>query len=139
MTATIDINVMLDVFQHRQPHYPESARVLSLVAAGSMTGVAPAHGLTTIYYLVRKAAAKPDAEAAVDRVLRHFHIGSLDAAGWQKARQLPLDDFEDAVVAAVAEAANSAFVITRNVSDFTGSPIPAITPADFLCQFAPVR
>ena len=39
----------------------------------------------------------------MDRVLRHFQIGNLDAAGWEKARQLPFADFEDAVVATVAE------------------------------------
>ena len=137
MTVTVDINVHLDVFERRQPHYAESARVVSMVAAGSLTGVLPAHGLTTIYYLVRKHASRPDAESAVDRVLRHFQIGNLEAADWRKARQLPFDDFEDAVVATVAEVTNSAFIITRNVSDFAGSPVRAITPANFLSQFAP--
>ena len=67
-------------------------------------------------------------------VLRHFQIGNLDAEGWQKARRLPFTDFEDAVVATVAEATASAFIVTRNTADFAGSPIPAITPLDFLSQ-----
>ena len=137
MTVTVDINVLLDVFQKREPHYAASAQVLSLVAAGTLAGVCPAHGLTTLYYLVRKHAAKPDAEAALDRVLRHFQIGNLESAGWQQARRLPLADFEDAVVATVAEATHCAFIITRNVDDFAGSAVPAITPADFLSQLAP--
>jgi hypothetical protein len=45
---------------------------------------------------------------------------------------LTFADFEDAVVASVAEAAKSDYVVTRNVSDFTGSPVPALTPTDFL-------
>ena len=138
MTVTVDLNVLLDVFEQRQPHFAESARILSMVAACSLVGVAPAHGLTTIYYLVRKHASKLDAEAAVDRMVGHFRIGNLDAVGWSRARQLPLDDFEDAAVATVAQETNSAFIITRNVSDFARSPVPAITPADFLSQFAPV-
>lgn len=138
MTVTVDINVLLDVFEQRQPHYPESARVLSLIAAGTLRGVVPAHGLTTIYYLVRKHASKPDAESAVDRVIRHFQIGNLDATGWTKARHAAMSDFEDAAVATVAETSKSAFIITRNVTDFAGSPVFAITPADFLCQFAPL-
>ena len=134
MTVTVDINVLLDVFQMRQPHYAASAQVLSLVTTGTLTGVCPAHGLTTLYYLVRKHASKADAEAAMDRVLRHFQIGNLEAAGWHKARRLPFTDFEDAVVATVAEATASAFIVTRNTADFAGSPIPAITPSDFLSQ-----
>ena len=137
MTVTVDINVLLDVFEKRQPHFAESARVVSMVSAGTLTGVVPAHGLTTIYYLVRKHASKPDAEASVDRVVRHFQIGNLDAVAWSRARQLPLDDFEDAAVATVAEVTDSAFIITRNVGDFAGSSVRAITPADFLSQFAP--
>lgn len=138
MTVVVDINVLLDVFEKRQPHFAESARVVSLVTAGVLTGVVPAHGLTTIYYLVRKHASKPDAETAVERVMNHFLIGNLSAAEWNQARQLSLDDFEDAVVAKVAEVTGSAFIITRNVGDFAGSSVRAITPADFLSQFAPV-
>jgi predicted nucleic acid-binding protein len=69
--VTVDINVLLDVFQKREPHYAASAQVVSMVTAGTLTGVCAAHGLTTLYYLVRKHASKPDAEAAMDQVLRH--------------------------------------------------------------------
>jgi predicted nucleic acid-binding protein len=137
MTVTVDINVLLYVFQKRQPHYPASAQVVSLVTTGTLTGVCPAHGLTTLYYLVRKHGTKPDAEAAMDLVLRHFQIGNLDAAGWQEARQLPLADFEDAAVATVAKATGSAFIITRNAGDFADSAVPAIAPADFLSRRTP--
>lgn len=136
MTVTVDINVLLDVLQRRLPHYAASARVLNLVETGTLVGVCPAHGLTTLYYLVRKHATKPDAEAAMDRVLRHFLIGNLDAAGWQTARRLPLADFEDAAVATVAAATGSAFIVTRNVGDFARSGVPAVTPGDFLGRLA---
>ena len=134
MKVTLDINVLLDVFQKREPHYTASAQVVSMVTAGTLVGVCPAHGLTTLYYLVRKHASKPDAEDAMDQVLCHFQIGNLEAAAWREARRLPLADFEDAVVATVAKATASVFIITRNVEDFAGSPVPAITPADFLSQ-----
>lgn len=137
MTVTVDINVLLDVFQQRQPHYAASAQVVSLVSEGKLTGVCPAHGLTTLYYLVRKHATKADAEAAMDRVRRHFQIGNLDAAGWQRARLLAMGDFEDAAVAAVAAVSGSTLVVTRNVADFARSPVPGIAPVDFLSQHAP--
>ena len=137
MRITADINVLLDVFQNRQPHYAASAQVVSLVASGNILGVFPAHGLTTLYYLVRRHDSKAGAEAAMDQVMRHFEIGNLDAAGWRDARQLAIDDFEDAVVAIVARTSASDFIVTRNVSHFAGSSVPAITPADFLSQFAP--
>ena len=137
MTVTVDINVLLDVFQKRDPHYAASAQVLSMVVADTLSGVCPAHGLTTLYYLVRKHGTKSDAEATMDQVLRHFRIGNLDSAGWQKARLLQFSDFEDAAVATVAEVSGSAFIITRNTGDFAGSATPAIAPVDFLSQLVP--
>lgn len=132
MKVTLDINVALDVFQRREPHYAASAQVMGLVVTGTLRGVFPAHALTTLYYLVRKHAARPEAETAMDQVLKHFEIGNLDAAGWQAARSLAIADFEDAVVAIVAERTDSAYIVTRNVGDFAASRRPAVTPADFL-------
>ena len=136
MTVTLDINVLLDVFQKRQPHFAVSAKIVSLVVTGTLIGVCPAHGLTTLYYLVRKHASKPEAEAAMDQIIRHFLIGNLEVDGWQEARQLAFADFEDAVVATVARKTGSAFLITRNVGDFAGASVTAVTPTDFLGQFA---
>ena len=34
-------NVLLDVFQNRQPHYDASARVLSMVCEGRLKGIYP--------------------------------------------------------------------------------------------------
>ena len=106
-----------------------------MIAEGKLTGVCPAHGLTTLYYLIRKHGSKQDGEDAMDRVLDHFQIGNLDAKGWREARLLSLDDFEDAVVATVANTSGSALIVTRNVEHFAGSPVPAISPADFLGRF----
>lgn len=78
MTITLDLNVLLDVFQKREPHYAASAQVLALVVSAQVTGVFPSHGFTTLYYLVRKHASKPHAEAAMDRLLDHLQIGNLD-------------------------------------------------------------
>ena len=137
MTVMLDINVLLDVFLIRQPHYPSSAQVLSGVTSGRLSGVFAAHGLTTLYYLARKESDRSTAEAAVDRILQHFSIANLDLAGWRKARTLTLSDFEDAVIASAAASHGCDFVITRNVPHFVGSPVPAITPTDFLCMFPP--
>lgn len=131
----MDINVLLDVFQKREPQYAASARVVRIGADRQLVGVCPAHGLTTLYYLVRKHSSRPEAELAMDRVLDEFQTGGLDADGWRDARRLPIEDFEDAVVATVAEKTRSDFIITRNVDDFVAASTPVITPADSLVQF----
>jgi len=37
-------------------------------------------------------------------------------------------------VASLAQASQCDHVVTRNVPDFGGSPVPAITPTDFLSR-----
>lgn len=40
------------------------------------------------------------------------------------------------VVASLAEAGQCRRIVTRNVSDFAGSPVAALTPTDFLLSRA---
>ena len=41
-------------------------------------------------------------------------------------------DFEDGLQAVAAEAVGAQVIVTRNTADFRRSPIPAVTPAEFL-------
>jgi hypothetical protein len=50
-----------------------------------------------------------------------------------------LRDFEDALVASVAEVTGSEYIVTRNVLDFAGSPVPPITPTEFLETIAGIE
>lgn len=45
-------------------------------------------------------------------------------------RSMP--NFEDAVADAVAERNSADYILTRNVRDFAGSSVPAVTPTEFL-------
>jgi len=122
----------MDVFQNRVAHYAESAAVLATVERGETQGLLPAHAVTTLYYLIRKYGSRPDAEQAMDRLLSHFEIGNLLAADWHTARTLPMNDFEDAVTAMTALSCSCCAIVTRNVRDFIHSPVPAMSPLDFL-------
>ena len=50
----------------------------------------------------------------------------------RRAHALAWPDFEDAVVAAAAERAECACIVTRNVKDFKKDPVAACTPEEFL-------
>lgn len=47
MKVTVDINVLLDVFQKREPHYAASARMLAMVQQGDVASDIPMNPLTT--------------------------------------------------------------------------------------------
>jgi predicted nucleic acid-binding protein len=132
MRLMLDLNVLLDVVQRREPFYEASASVLSKVVEGEDVGAIPGHVVTTLYYVVRRSSGKEKADGFVDWVLSRLEVVGQEKAQFLRARSLPMSDFEDAVVASAAEAAECDAIISRNVADFEGSPIPTMTPEEFL-------
>jgi hypothetical protein len=45
---------------------------------------------------------------------------------------MEISDFEDGVVASLAELTGCDFIVTRNISDFKKSPVKSLTPEEFL-------
>jgi len=130
----VDLNVLLDVLQTRQPHYQASATLVDRVISGDTRALIAAHAVTTIHYLVSRHRNSRAADDAADSLLRHFDIVTVGRQQMLRARTLGWPDFEDAVVAASAEAAGCVAIISRNIKDFRRSAIPALTPEGFLAS-----
>jgi predicted nucleic acid-binding protein len=126
----LDLNVLLDVIQKREPHYAASAAILSRIASGEIEGAVAAHAMTTIHYIVAKLAGRERALQAIDWLLGELEIIPEDRETLLRARGLGMGDFEDAVVAAAAERSGCDHVVTRNVGDFDPSPVPAVSPGE---------
>lgn len=137
MRIAVDLNVLLDVAQNRVPHYQTSEEVPARARRGEFEAVISGHAVTTLFYLIAKFTDVPTANQTVDGLLSDFIVLGPDKPVLLRARRLPIVDFEDGVVASVAEAAKCDYVVTRNVPDFAGSPVPALTPTDFLVLLAP--
>jgi predicted nucleic acid-binding protein len=132
MRLMLDLNVLLDVAQRREPFYAASAKVLSQAVEGPSVACLPGHALTTLHYIVSKYAGREHADTLVDWVLTHLEIVPQDRLQFIRARSLLFKDFEDAAVASAAEAAGCELIVTRNVADFGSSPVRAVTPEELL-------
>lgn len=132
MKILIDLNVLLDVVQKREPFYDASAAVIDLVARRDVAACVPAHALTTLHYVLSRYAGRVKADEVIDWLLAAFEVVPEGRAEFLRARSLKFDDFEDAVTASAAEAATCSVIVTRNIADFALSPIDAATPEEFL-------
>jgi predicted nucleic acid-binding protein len=137
VNVLVDLNVLLDVIQRREPHYAASAGLLSRIAGGELQGAVAGHALTTIYYVVSRFAGRASADQAVDWILGDLEVVAEGRNLFLRARSLEIEDFEDAVVAAAAEQARSDRIVTRNVDDFEHSPVRAATPLELLAELEP--
>jgi predicted nucleic acid-binding protein len=135
MKVMIDLNIFIDVFQKRVPHYQDSSLVFTKILNKDITGFIAGHSVTTLYYLISKFSGRQKALDVIDWILDHFEVESAGKEGFQKARKLDIKDFEDAVVVKCAQSVGCDYIITRNSPDFKKSSIPVVTPESFLKDF----
>lgn len=130
MKVIYDLNVVMDVMQHRDKFYIASAAALSKSLEGECEGIIPGHAVTTLHYLLTRYADKQKADEGVDYLIDNFVIVNAETETFRRARQLAISDFEDAVVTAIAIKAKCDVIVTRNVTDFKHSPIQALMPEE---------
>jgi len=122
----VDLNVILDALFDRPPQGKAAASLWAAVEEKRLVALVPAHGVTTLFYLVKQGRGAPAARQAVDAVLSVFGVAPVDAAVVRRALSLGWTDFEDAVCAAAAEAAGCDLIVTRDPRGFRGSPVPVL-------------
>ena len=128
----VDLNVIIDVLQNRQPFYEDSAGLVDAVARQEVVGWLAANSVTTLYYVISRVRNREAAVQAVASLLESFTVAKVDDAVIRKALSLGWKDFEDAVQMAAADAEGIDYLITRNIKDFQSGVVPVIQPAAFL-------
>lgn len=123
----IDLNVLLDVILAR-PGQDVAAQVWAAIEKRRGVGVIPAHGLTTIYYVVRRSRGRAFARRAVEGLMQVFSVAPVDQNVLRRALALEWSDFEDAVCTAAAEAAECDAIVTRDAAGFADSPVEIVSP-----------
>lgn len=123
-TLLLDLNVLLDVVLDREPGGPAAARLWAALERGGGRGFVPAHGLTTIFYVLEKARGPGFARQGVEQLITVFSVAKVDEAIVRRALVLAWPDFEDAVCAAAAEASHCQVIVSRDPQGFPDSPLP---------------
>jgi predicted nucleic acid-binding protein len=128
----IDLNVILDVLQRREPFYMASARVLACAEADIVEGWVAAHSLTTLFYLLAKYQSVEQARVTLSELLSFLSVAAVDQGVIEQALNLPYHDFEDAVQMMAAVRSGVDYLVTRNVQDYASGPLPVLQPAELL-------
>ncbi len=128
----IDINVLLDVLARREPHYAASAALWALGETGSVDGLVSATSITTLYYLLRRAANHTTALRGIRLVCDIFTVLPVDRLVIGEALAEPLRDFEDAVQYQCALQAGATAIVTRDLRHFQGCSVSVMTPEAFI-------
>ena len=136
MKIVLDTNVILDIVEKREPYFSDSYQVFLKSAAREFEAIIGAGSVTDIYYITRRNCK--NSRQALSFIMDMFKVITFvdtKAVDIQEAIKLDFSDFEDAVIAATASREGASYIITRNTGDFVKSPVPAMTPADFLKKY----
>jgi predicted nucleic acid-binding protein len=134
--ALVDINIVIDNMAKREPFAKLSHDILTLSAQDKFSGYISAHTIPTAYYILRKQYSA----AEVKNMLLYI-CEILNIAGYSKKQVIDalnnddFSDFEDCLQMESAQTINADYIVTRNIKDYNGSSIPAISAKDFLKLF----
>lgn len=134
MKVLVDANVILDVLLNRQPWVVDSQAVWDANHQGRVQGYVVATAVTNLFYIARKLVGQPLALRGVFDCLAAFDVISVDGAVLFDAAKMPGTDFEDNVSIQCAVLSGMDHIVTRDVSGFVQSPVPAVSPAELLAR-----
>ncbi len=132
MIITFDANVIIDAIMERGKF--KVAQELVLAAANEkIYGIVTANTITDIYYLTRKTAGDQGARRMIANVLSIFDVAVVDGEACAAALNVPMSDYEDAVLAVCAAREEADYIATGDQGFLKAdSPVPARTPEELL-------
>ena len=132
MKVLIDTNVVLDVLCKREGFYEKSATVIKYCEINKITGIISALTIPNIVYIMRKELDRQKTVDIIEELQLIFTVADLRADDIKKALALDFTDYEDALQSACAARIKADYIVTRNIKDFSGSRVAAISPSELL-------
>lgn len=134
MRILIDINIILDLVQSREPHSSNASRIINSCVKEEYTGYVSAHSLSDLFFILRKVKSVEERKAIILHLCKFFKVISesrdffvfiCNNADWI--------DLEDGLQMKCAEMEKLDYIVSRDKSrGFKNSPVKVISPADFL-------
>jgi hypothetical protein len=120
----IGTDVLLDVALGREPWLAASGEAVAWAVDHPGSAAVAWHTVANIAYL-----ATAGVRGFLAELLLSVEVAPCSPRHALEALALPMGDLEDALQAAAALAFGAGWIVTCNLSDFRGSPVPAVAPA----------
>ncbi|MBQ3919486.1 MAG: PIN domain-containing protein [Oscillospiraceae bacterium] len=132
MKVWIDTNVIIDVLEERKGFADISWKVWELCRTTKIIGYISALSVPNIVYIMRKELNPKKTRDLVDNLSLLFDISELSRRDIIFAANMMTHDLEDAIQMVQAERCGAEYIVTRNIKDFAGSAVRAVTPDEFI-------
>lgn len=135
MVVVIDANVIIDFLTSREPYFSSASKIIEKCIYGDIEGYVAFHSISNMWYILRKIP-EDQRRKWLESICTCLKVVGASHDGVVKAiRMREFKDFEDCLQDRCAEEINAEYIVTRNVSDYAASKIPAIEPQELLIKF----
>ncbi|GHV10092.1 DNA-binding protein [Clostridia bacterium] len=132
MKVVIDNNIVVDAL-FPNPEFKETAlQVLRLASSKQINGCVCANSLTDIFYVVRKTHGAEYTKEKLRGLMSFTETIPLTESDCADALDLPMDDFEDAVVSVCAAKANADYIVSRDEAFIKAAAVVKVIKPDEL-------
>ena len=133
MRLLIDTNIILDAILNREPWAKLAREVMLAIAEEKAVGCLTASSMTDIFYILRKhTVSKESAKQALLGLMAVFTVLDVTGGDCEKAFDLAMSDYEDALLAFCGKRHRVDYIITGDIKHFAGSPVKAVMPKEIL-------
>lgn len=133
MKVMLDTNIVVDALQDREPWAEAAKQIFREAALGRFSGCITAKASADIHYLARRCThSEADARNTLSKLFMLFDLLDTAAEDCKRALISETKDFEDAIMIETAFREGLDYIITRNVKDFSHSPVKVLDPESFL-------
>jgi len=114
MKVFIDTNIAIDALKSNPEFETDAKRVFQLIWQGKITPYMCVNSLTDIFYIIKKVQGVNKAKNTIANLMTAVNITQLNANDCMNALALPINDFEDAIIAVCAKKINADCIVSRD-------------------------
>jgi predicted nucleic-acid-binding protein len=127
MKLLLDTNIIVDIISKRDG-YTESLQLLRFCEVKLAQGFISVISVMDAMYILRKHNTQEILWSSMQTLITILCMAIIQKSDVTNAFTGRMKDYEDAVQAACALRIGADYIVTRNLQDFTASPVPAISP-----------
>lgn len=137
MKIAFDNSVVIDILSQGD-FFSDSFISYDIVQLREDEAYLSASSLNSIEYVLhRRGLSKIDAKRKTDALADLFYLIDVTESDVRLSRNSAMPDTEDALIAYGAKRAGMDLVLTRDIKGYKASPVPAMTPAEYVKTFCP--
>ncbi len=138
MKICFDTSVVIDILG-RTSWFADSFASYDVAMIQHFEPYVSVSSTTDIVYILHSRCTLTNTQArkALDTLMQMFTLMDNTAGDCRFAFESNMIDYEDALIAYTAKRYDVDLIVTRNKKDFRLSPVPILTPKEFLETFKP--